>query len=110
MGNLCLADFVSWFNCVKNEHADNVVSNKEAVDSVDGFVTETDFHENSDDDPNIDITESEFESNKYKLKGGMKLVKRKKPKIIHLSGITKIKTQKTIIFNLITYIARIPSI
>ena len=82
LDNLCLADFVSWFNCVKDEHADNVVSNKEAVDSVDGFVPETDFHENSDDDPNIDVTECEFESNEYKLKGGMKLVKRKKPKII----------------------------
>ncbi|XP_068738520.1 uncharacterized protein [Montipora capricornis] len=82
LDNLCLADFVSWFNCVKDEHADNVVSNKEAVDSVDGFVPETDCHENSDDDLNIDVTESEFESNEYKLKGGMKLVKRKKPKII----------------------------
>ena len=43
------------------------------------------FDDNTDDDPNnIDVTDSEteYEPSEYKLKGGMKLVKRKKPKII----------------------------
>lgn len=82
MDNLCFVDFVLWFNCVKDEYVDNVVSNKEVVDFVDGFVLEIDFYENLDDDLNIDVIEFEFELNEYKLKGGMKLVKRKKFKII----------------------------
>ena len=42
------------------------------------------FDDNTDDDPNIDVTDSEteYEPSEYKLKGGMTLVKRKKPKII----------------------------
>ena len=79
---LCLADFVAWFNCVKDEHVDSS-SNDQSATALDGFIPETNFDDNTDDDPNkMDITDPECELNEYKLKGGMKLVKRKKPKII----------------------------
>ena len=79
---LCLADFVAWFNCVKDEHADTS-SNEPSLAALDDFMPETNFDDNTDDDPNsINVTEPEYEPNEYKLKGGMKLVKRRKPKII----------------------------
>ena len=84
---LCLADFVAWFNYVKDEHVDSTHSSEPSVTRLDDFMPETicNFDDNTDDDPNnIDVTDSEtkYEPSEYKLKGGMKLVKRKKPKII----------------------------
>lgn len=75
--HLCLADFAAWFNCVK-EH-DSFASKQPSV-VLDDFLPETEFEDNTDDDPcndNDGIGEHE-----YQLKGGMKLVKRKRPKII----------------------------
>ncbi|XP_078343176.1 uncharacterized protein LOC144628926 [Oculina patagonica] len=79
---LCLADFVAWYNCVKDEHADSC--NKPLVTGLDDFLPERDFDDNTDDDPDrsISATELEYEPKEYKLKGGLKLVKRKKAKII----------------------------
>ena len=42
---------------------------------------ETNFDDNNDDDPNsINVTKAQCESTEFKLKGGIKLVKIKKPK------------------------------
>lgn len=80
--NLCLANFVAWYNCVKDEHADSS-RNRSSVTGLDDFLPETSFDDNTDDDPiSINVTECQCEPHEYKLKGGMKLVKRKKPKII----------------------------
>lgn len=50
---------------------------------INDFLPESNFEDNTDDDPNsIQVTNSVCEPNEYKLKGGMKLVKCKKPKII----------------------------
>lgn len=69
---------MAWYNCVKNEHADR--TNEPSVSGIDDFMPETDFNDNTDDDPDsLNFTECKSE---YKLKGGLKLVKRKKPKII----------------------------
>ena len=70
---LCLAHFVAWFNYV-NDNTQLHVQTK----SVGNFLPETDFHDNVDDDPS-DETDDTTE---YHLKGGMKLVKRKKARII----------------------------
>ena len=84
---LYLADFVAWFNCVKDEHPDSSISSaskKQLLTGIDDFLPETNFHDNTDDDPSsVSVIEFAFEPNEYKLKGGMKLVKRKNPKIIH---------------------------
>lgn len=77
---LCLADFVAWFNCVKDEHADSTHYSEQSVTGLHDFMPETisNFDDNTDDDRNnIDVTdpETEYQPNEYKLKGGMKLVK-----------------------------------
>ena len=81
--NLCLADFVAWFNCVKDKDTDRG-DNTPSVISVDDFIPETNFNDNTDDDPanSINATVLEYQRSEYKLKGGMNLVKRKKSKII----------------------------
>ena len=63
------------------------------------FLPETIFEENTDDDPNdTNITDPQCELNENKLKGGMKLLKRKKAKLklSDMSCTIKIKTQKII--------------
>ena len=78
---MCLADFVAWFNYVKDEDVARV--SHSSIADLDDFMPETDFDDNTDDDPtSVDVTEAECEQNQYKVKGGMKLVKRKRPKII----------------------------
>ena len=60
--------------------------------TIDDFLPETNFEHNTDDDPdNIKVIESECEPNEYKLKGDVKLVKRKKPKIIRYVRYNKDK-------------------
>ena len=85
MERLCLADFVALFNCVKDKEGDSSsASNINAsFTDIDDFLPETNFEDNTDDDPDsINVIESECEPNEYKLKGDMRLVKGKKPKII----------------------------
>ena len=79
---LCLANFVAWCNCVKDEHAD-WSGDGSSVKGLDDFLPETSFDDNTDDDPiSIYVTECQREPHEYKLKGGIKLVKRKKSRII----------------------------
>ena len=73
---LCLANFVAWFNCV-NDNTRLHVQTKSDGD----FLPETDFCDNVDDDPS-DKNDEIDDTTEYQLKGGMKLVKRKKAKII----------------------------
>ena len=51
---MCLADFVAWFNYVKDEHADSTHSSEPSVTRLDDFMPETicNFNDNTDDDPN----------------------------------------------------------
>ena len=58
-------------------------SSKSSLTGSGDFLPENNFEENTDDDPyGTNITDPQCELNEYKLKGGMKLVKRKKAKII----------------------------
>lgn len=72
------------FNCVKDEQGDTCNATYEPSSiGINDFLPETNFEDNTDDDPDsIHVTKFVCEPNEYKLKGGMKLVKRKKPKII----------------------------
>lgn len=56
--------------------------NESLLTSIDDFLPETNFEDNTDDPFSINVTECECGPIEYKLKGGMKLVKRKKPKTI----------------------------
>ena len=83
--NICLADFVTWFNCVRDKESDtDFVDNLNMGSNY--FIPETLFDVNTtDDEPyNMDnnVDEEQSEPQQLKLRGGMKLVERKKPKII----------------------------
>lgn len=92
---LCLADFVAWFNYIKDEHAH---SSTELLETgLDDFVPETNFDDDTvDDHSGPDVTEHECKPNEYLLKEGMKLVRRKKSEIIRSVRYHKIRTRKTI--------------
>lgn len=80
-----MADFVACFNCAKDKHtAHDRGSNAPSVTTLDDFIPETNFDDNTDDDPanSINATDAEYQPNEYKLKGGRKVVKRTKSKII----------------------------
>ena len=81
-----MANFVAWFNCVEDDQMDSSSAsnhNESLLTSIDDFLPETNFEDNTDDDLfSINVTECECGPIEYKLKGGMKLVKRKKPKTI----------------------------
>lgn len=76
--NLCLADFVAWYNCIKQNSKPTGIK---TLQKSGEFLPENDFADNFDDDPNDtkDVTCSEEE---YEIKGGFKLVKRTVPKVI----------------------------
>ena len=78
---LCLADFVAWFDCVKDTDHDGNCSELSITASAD-FIPETNFDDNTDDDPSLNVSDPECELHEYKIKGGMRLVKRKRPRII----------------------------
>ena len=79
---LCLADFVAWFDCVKDMNDEQGNCCEPSVTHSRDFIPETNFDDNTDDDPCINVSEPDYESHEYKLRGGMRLVKRKKPRII----------------------------
>ena len=81
---LCLAEFAAWFNCVRDKHADTT-SDQSIPTGSDGFMPETNLDKNTDDDVLINMdneNEQETETNQYHIRGGMKLVKCRKRKII----------------------------
>ncbi|XP_048584632.1 uncharacterized protein LOC125556698 [Nematostella vectensis] len=80
---LCLAEFAAWFNCVSDKHADSA-SDKAFATGPDDFMPETNLEDNTDDDVPIteDVNEQESDTNQYHMRGGINLIKRKRPKII----------------------------
>lgn len=76
---LCLADFVACLTVLKIKEGDSSSSsNDPSATDIDDFLPETNFEDNSDNDPDsINVIESEYKPNEYKLQVGIKLVKRK---------------------------------
>ena len=73
----CLADFVAWFNGVKDSNLYGIVNDNHITD-----LPEIDFNDNFDDQP-LESEESDFvDTVEIPMRGRMKLVKRQKPKII----------------------------
>ena len=87
---LCLANFVAWFNCVKDKHSDDSSTSFNTTETSDDFLLETNLTDNVDDDPPAENNAIE-DTTEYKIKGGMKLVKRKRAKIIRSVRFNKEK-------------------
>lgn len=79
--NICLADFVAWFNCVNDNQSFYTTGNVETV-STGTYLPETDFADNVDDEPQGNQDNETDTTLEFPMRGGMKLVKRKKPGII----------------------------
>ena len=86
---LCLANFVPWFNCVKRKDSDDS-TNCSTSETSDDFLLETELNGNVDDDPSAENNQTD-ETTEYKLKGEMKLVKRKRAKIVRSVRFNKEK-------------------
>ena len=87
---LCLANFVARFNCVKDKHSDDSRTSYNTTETSDDFLLDTDLTDNVDDVPPVENNAIE-DTTEYKLKGGMKLVKRKRAKIIRSVRFNKEK-------------------
>ena len=79
--NICLADFVAWFYCVKDNESDTLYGDKFDIGS-DDFMPEAFYDVNTIDDDPYNMDEQQSEQQELKMKGSMKLFKRTKPKII----------------------------
>ena len=64
------------FNCIRDKDSSFNISNLQ-----DGYLPENDFHENTDDDP--DNSDEHLEASvEYQMRGGYKIVKLRKPRIV----------------------------
>ena len=86
--SLCLADFVAWYNCTKQ----NSKPIKTAQTS-DKFLPENDFEDHFDDDSN-EAEDIAYSQKKYEIKNCSKLVKRTVPKVIRSVQYNKSKNLK----------------
>ena len=76
--NLCLADFVAWYNCIKQNSKPAGIK---TLQKSGEFLPENDFEDNFDDDPN-ETEGVACSQEEYEIKGSFKLVKRIVPKVI----------------------------
>ncbi|KAL9956638.1 hypothetical protein ACROYT_G038144 [Oculina patagonica] len=88
MEELCLADFAAWYNCKKQNKSQIEHRSQVETSTSDDCLPENDFDDNVDDDVSDDEKEMCIE---IELKGGFKLVKRRKPKIIRSVRFNKNK-------------------
>jgi hypothetical protein len=77
--NLCLADFVAWFNCKSGSNQKSKPKSNSPL--TDDYLKESNFDDNVDDDLS-DEEQKICENDEYEMKGGTTLVKRQKPRII----------------------------
>ena len=89
---LCLADFAAWYtiksNCDKQNTSQVEHTSQVKTSTSDDCLPENDFDDNVDDDLTNDKTEL---CEEYELKGGLKLVKRQKSKIMRSVRFNKNK-------------------
>jgi hypothetical protein len=86
--NVCLADFVAWYNC-KSEGKEQI-KDKPNSPLADVYLPENNVNDNLDDLFDLEQTS---EKDEYEMKGGITLIKRKKPSIIRQLGLIKTKIQ-----------------
>ncbi len=85
--NVCLADFVAWYNC-KSEGNDHIKA-KPNSSLADVYLPENNVDDNLDDD--LSDLEQTSEKDEYQMKGGITLIKRQKPRIIRSVRFNKNK-------------------
>ena len=85
--NVCLADFVAWYNC-KTE-SDEQRHLKANSSSADDYLPEIVIDDNLDD--NVSQSQQTSEKDEYEMKGGITLVKRQKSRIIRSVRFNKNK-------------------
>ena len=90
LDNVCLADFVACFNCVKDSTQFSQVASQSEIPSV-SYLPETDFADNVDDDPPCEENNENDASMEFPMRGGFKLVKRRNPRIIRSVRFSKEK-------------------
>ena len=86
--NVFLADFVAWYNC-KSEGKEQIKA-KPNSPLPDVYLPENNVNDNLDDLSDLEQTSQKDE---YEMKGGITLIKRKKPSIIRQLGLIKTKIQ-----------------
>lgn len=76
--NLCLADFIAWYNCTNQKASPNNVSR-----TTDDFLPENgnDFNDELFDINETQSEEVDFKTEEYDLRGGFKLTRRTVPKV-----------------------------
>ena len=87
MENVCLADFVAWYNCKSESNEQRHL--KTSSPCADNYLPESIIDDNLDDD--VCDLEQTSENDKYEMKGGITLVKRQKPRIIRSVRFNKNK-------------------
>ena len=87
MENVCLADFVAWYNC-KSESSEQRHL-KTSSPCADDYLPESIIDDNLDDD--VCDLEQTSGNDEYEMKGGITLVKRQKPRIIRSVRFNKNK-------------------
>ena len=87
MENVCLADFVAWYNCKSESNGQRHL--KTSSPCADDYLPESIIDDNLDDD--VCDLEQTSENDKYEMKGGITLVKRQKPRIIRSVRFNKNK-------------------
>ena len=76
--NICLADFVAWYNCKTESNEQSHLNG--SLSSADDYLPEKVIDDNLDDD--VSHLQQTSEKDEYEMKGGITLVKRQKPRII----------------------------
>ena len=87
MENVCLADFVAWYNCKSESNEQRHL--KTSSPCADDYLPESIIDDNLDDD--VCDLEQTSENDEYEMKGGITLVKRQKPRIIRSVRFNKNK-------------------
>ena len=85
--NVCLADFVAWYNCKSEGNAH--IKAKPNSSLADVYLPESNVDDNLDDD--LSDPEQTSEKDEYEMKGGITLIKRQKPRIIRSVRFNKNK-------------------
>ena len=85
--NICLADFVAWYNCKTSSNEQKHL--KTSSYSTDGYLLENVIDDNLDDD--VSGLQEISEKHEFEMKGGITLVKRQKPRIIRSVRFNKNK-------------------
>ena len=87
MENVCLADFVAWYNCKSESNEQRHL--KTSSPCADDYLPESIIDDNLDDD--VCDLEQTSDNDKYEMKGGITLVKRQKPRVIRSVRFNKNK-------------------